>query len=96
VKGATYTLGERHRVKGHFNPRAREGRDPGQMVTSLPSIAISIHAPVKGATSHNKKSFRSFAHFNPRAREGRDAYWLMRQSSLAYFNPRAREGHDRA
>ena len=34
----------------NFNPRTREGCDLDLDMDSLPTLTISIHAPVKGAT----------------------------------------------
>ncbi len=64
---ATVTLSE-----DCFNPRARVGRDSGQLQQD-PTPTVSIHAPAWGATSgiigHRQPTYR----FNPRARVGRDS-----------------------
>ena len=49
VKGATPRLGRGHRAGHDFNPRSREGSDPGPKLAQR-ILIISIHAPVKGAT----------------------------------------------
>ena len=46
-------------------------------IVSLPSMLISIHAPVKGATSYLKCWKFYLYNFNPRPREGSDGSKLL-------------------
>ena len=50
VKGATQAHLPPRTRSGHFNPRAREGRDSLHRQI-VPSLHVSIHAPARGATS---------------------------------------------
>ena len=44
-------MGSMLRAKpNYFNPRTREGCDPGANMKQNRPLTISIHAPVKGAT----------------------------------------------
>ena len=93
VKGATQAHLPPRTRSGHFNPRARKGRDSRvHRGRGLP--LVSIHAPVKGATSaamrlgffrcvsiHAPVKGATTAVGSPCCRTGR-------------FNPRARKGRD--
>lgn len=50
VRGATQAHLLPRTRSGHFNPRAREGRDARRHVLA-DACLVSIHAPVKGATA---------------------------------------------
>ncbi len=71
VKGATPRLGRGHRAGHDFNPRSREGSDPGPKLAQR-ILIISIHAPVKGATCPLGLTLKVTVYFNPRSREGSD------------------------
>lgn len=72
VKGATRAHLPPRTRSGHFNPRARKGRDSRvHRGRGLP--LVSIHAPVKGATTAVGSPCCRTGRFNPRARKGRDS-----------------------
>jgi len=67
-------------VKGSFNPRPREGGDPGAD-WRLQRPDVSIRAPVKGAIGDDPGKLPLRRSFNPRPREGGDVF-AERQSSV--------------
>ena len=75
-----------------FNPRAREGRDAGDMYDNV-HPNVSIHAPARGATSAFRPCAAMLTFQSTRPRGARP----RRRQDLACrlcFNPRAREGRD--
>ena len=75
-----------------FNPRARDGREPGTAGTKG-LLSVSIHAPVMDAKRANEMQM-SDASFNPRARDGRENLQNGRAETTSCFNPRARDGRE--
>ena len=55
-----------------FNPRPREGGDPGCWDRAGRAVRVSIHAPAKGATIDTPSLGEYSLSFNPRPREGGD------------------------
>jgi len=86
----------RWRQQGGFNPRARAGRDVGELIGFLGQFDVSIHAPARGATSWDIAGLTWDQCFNPRARAGRDIHPGRAGRHRRGFNPRARAGRDRA
>ena len=92
VKGATQAHLPPRTRSGHFNPRARKGRDSRvHRGRGLP--LVSIHAPVKGATSAAMRLgfFRCVSIHAPVKGATRRGQAPRCPTS---FNPRAREGRD--
>ena len=71
-----------------FNPRAREGRDQGQVIAYAGSTGFQSTRP-RGARPQRMKSLWHCLTFNPRAREGRDAVGMSdaRQYGLSIHAP---------
>ena len=59
VKGATRAGFKSPWTRPCFNPRSREGSDPGALRQAAGARQFSIHAPVKGATTEAEKSRRA-------------------------------------
>ena len=76
-----------------FNPRTREGCDPGPSCTTG-FLRVSIHAPARGATAAPSPDKMGDTCFNPRTREGCDNLRKPNAVFPASFNPRTREGCD--
>ena len=94
VKGATCSTRTQSSRQPSFNPRSREGSDPGLHRPTQRTDRFSIHAPVKGATPRAGGGGTARGHarsFNPRSREGSDPTPTPDPSQGQCFNPRSRE-----
>ncbi len=72
--------------KRDFNPRSREGSDPGQVDSNVRYIGISIHAPAKGATGlsfYSTKSAKEFQSTLPR-RERRSTWQAIKKGNTPF------------
>ena len=80
-------------IRLYFNPRARVGRDGGDVHMVNGSYVFQSTRP-RRARRRRRGRKTIFAHFNPRARVGRDTRRATRNFCGSYFNPRARVGRD--
>ena len=71
ARGATWGSKLHQSTLIGFNPRAREGRDFGQLVY-LPGVMLFQSTRPRGARRTDTQAAKRDTSFNPRAREGRD------------------------
>ena len=68
----------------HFNPRAREGRDP-TLPCFHPGYQYFNPRAREGRDQYNYRFLKTIDYFNPRAREGRDLTSRKRQNYWQKF-----------